>query len=264
MTPPYFLIVQSGAFSPSVGATRRAVLLLAAALVLVMIAPSCSTDGATREAVICAEPSPEALSQFTPMETEFSKRGPDSVASNALPAKVEKTIQSIRDQMFNNCEAYANGAISKDRFFEGAKTSQRVLLALLAAKSLSSDRADSNYQPAAGGPTPENPLTRPHSREAFVRSRLIYAVRLSNEAADSLRSASTVDGCIDEQFVRNEGFAGSGANRGTVGELAQPRKLTSGSHNAARCQPIESLYLAERRTARLTREVLLALSDGIN
>ncbi|MDD5716240.1 MAG: hypothetical protein PHW64_00425 [Sulfuricurvum sp.] len=98
----------------------------------------------TNQTVVCAEPSPDALSAYA-MQLALEGNIPNNVAGKIATSLQEGTsftglrtqsIQLLRDGMFRNCEAYANGAIDKDEYATESRRYQRNMIALLAIEQL--------------------------------------------------------------------------------------------------------------------------------
>lgn len=94
--------------------------------------------------VVCAEPSPDALSAYamqlalegsTPSQGEL-KLAASSQESAAYIGLRTQSIQLLRDAMYRNCEAYANGAIDEAQYGIASRRYQRSMVALLAIEQL--------------------------------------------------------------------------------------------------------------------------------
>jgi hypothetical protein len=96
------------------------------------------------EVIICAEPSPDALSAYA---AEFAAKGevPSSVAVE-IAGKIQEnaaftglrtqSIQLLRDSLYRLCEAYMNGAIDKNQYDLLIRRYQKQTVALLAIEQL--------------------------------------------------------------------------------------------------------------------------------
>jgi len=98
----------------------------------------------TNKIVVCAEPSPDALSAYA---TQLALEGkiPEKAALKLAGSSQEGTsyiglrtqsIQLLRDAMYRNCEAYANGALDKVQYGIASRRYQRSMVALLAIEQL--------------------------------------------------------------------------------------------------------------------------------
>ncbi|ANQ85063.1 hypothetical protein dqs_2026 [Azoarcus olearius] len=98
-------------------------------------------NGAT---VICAEPSPDAMSAAA---VEIAAEGQSPTGSGgglgiatqegaAFIGLRTQSIQAMRDQMYRLCEAYLNGAISKGQFELHSRRHQRYMVAIMAIEQL--------------------------------------------------------------------------------------------------------------------------------
>lgn len=101
-------------------------------------------DKDTNETVVCAEPSPDALSAYAMqlgLEGSIPSQGALKLAaasqeSSAYIGLRTQSIQLLRDAMYRNCEAYANGAIDKAQYGIATRRHQRSMVALLAIEQL--------------------------------------------------------------------------------------------------------------------------------
>lgn len=98
----------------------------------------------TNYTVVCAEPSPDALSAYA-MQMALEGKIPDGTALKLAGSSQEGTsfiglrtqsIQLLRDAMYRNCEAYANGAIDEAEYAIASRRHQRNMVALLAIEQL--------------------------------------------------------------------------------------------------------------------------------
>ncbi|WP_345974596.1 hypothetical protein [Sulfurimonas sp. HSL3-7] len=94
--------------------------------------------------VVCSEPSPDALSAYA-MQLALEGKIPEQAALKLATSSQEGTsfiglrtqsIQLLRDAMYRNCEAYANGALDKAQYGIAARRYQRSMIALLAIEQL--------------------------------------------------------------------------------------------------------------------------------
>lgn len=96
------------------------------------------------EVIACAEPSPDAMSAYA---TEFAAKAdtPGKAAAELSSATQEsaaftglrtQSIQLLRDSMYRMCEAYMNGAITKEQYDILARRYQKHTVALLAIEQL--------------------------------------------------------------------------------------------------------------------------------
>ncbi len=96
------------------------------------------------ETVVCAEPSPDALSAYAMqmgLEGSIPSQGALKLAtasqeSSAYIGLRTQSIQLLRDAMYRNCEAYANGAIDQVQYGIATRRHQRSMVALLAIEQL--------------------------------------------------------------------------------------------------------------------------------
>lgn len=108
--------------------------------------------GAQPTHVVCAEPSPDALSAYVASLGATGLPLPSAVAGAAAqnPLNVALTtgetsgsvglrtqaIQLLRDQLFANCLTYMNGATTGDQYYALQRRSQNITLGLLAIEQL--------------------------------------------------------------------------------------------------------------------------------
>lgn len=94
--------------------------------------------------IVCAEPSPDALSSYA-MQLAAEGKIPEGTALKLAGSFQEGTafiglrtqsIQLLRDAMYRNCEAYANGAIDEAEYAIASRRHQRNMVALLAIEQL--------------------------------------------------------------------------------------------------------------------------------
>lgn len=94
--------------------------------------------------VVCSEPSPDALSAYA---TQLALEGkiPEKAGLKLAASSQEGTsyiglrtqsIQLLRDAMYRNCEAYANGALNEAEYSIASRRYQRSMVALLAIEQL--------------------------------------------------------------------------------------------------------------------------------
>lgn len=98
----------------------------------------------SNKTIVCAEPSPDALSSYA-MQLAAEGKIPESTAFNLAGSFQEgsafiglrtQSIQLLRDAMYRNCEAYANGAIDEAEYSIASRRHQRNMVALLAIEQL--------------------------------------------------------------------------------------------------------------------------------
>lgn len=98
----------------------------------------------TNKTIVCAEPSPDALSAYA-MQMALEGKIPDGTALKLASSSQEGTsfiglrtqsIQLLRDAMYRNCEAYANGAINEAEYGIASRRYQRRMVGLLAIEQL--------------------------------------------------------------------------------------------------------------------------------
>ncbi len=98
----------------------------------------------TNTTVVCTEPSPDALSAYAMqmgLEGSVPNQGAVKLAiasqeSSAYIGLRTQSIQLLRDAMYRNCEAYANGALNKEEYSIASRRYQRSMVALLAIEQL--------------------------------------------------------------------------------------------------------------------------------
>lgn len=101
-----------------------------------------ATEG--EAAVICAEPSPDAMAAYAAelagslsVKSEVSVSGSAAAQENAAYIGLRtQSIQLLRDALYRLCEGYANKAISPQDFSTQARRYQRNMVALLAIEQL--------------------------------------------------------------------------------------------------------------------------------
>lgn len=103
-----------------------------------------NTTNNSAQFIVCAEPSPDALSAYV---AEFAAKGelPNGVAAQLSGGTSEGAaftglrtygIQVLRDAMYQNCQAHMNGALSPEDYAILARRNQRYMVALLAIEQL--------------------------------------------------------------------------------------------------------------------------------
>lgn len=101
-------------------------------------------DRWTEGQIVCAEPSPDALSAFAAeaagsasVEEKINLSGAISSQESAAYIGLRtQSIQLLRDALFRLCEGYANGAINGKQFELMARRYQRNMVVLLAVEQL--------------------------------------------------------------------------------------------------------------------------------
>jgi hypothetical protein len=99
---------------------------------------------ATKKAVICAEPSPDALSAYgASLSGTFAKSSTEQAQLAAALAEQSasiglrtQSIQLMRDAMYRACEGYLSGGISEGEFYSLQRRFQNLTLGLLAIEQL--------------------------------------------------------------------------------------------------------------------------------
>lgn len=94
--------------------------------------------------VICAEPSPDALSAYSAdISAKLSSNSSNSLAyaqglrEGAVFTGIRsQTIQLLRDSRYRDCEAYMNGALSEGEYGLAVRRHQRLTIALMAIEQL--------------------------------------------------------------------------------------------------------------------------------
>jgi len=94
-------------------------------------------------ALVCAEPSPDALSAISAAfagsgsSQEVSAQVSGSIAEVASNIGLRtQTIQLLRDGMYRSCEAYMNGALTKEEFKDEQRRYQVLMAGLMAIEQL--------------------------------------------------------------------------------------------------------------------------------
>lgn len=98
----------------------------------------------TNKTVVCTEPSPDALSAYAAqlaLEGNISEKAALKLAASSQEGTSyiglrTQSIQLLRDAMYRNCEAYANGALDEAQYGIASRRYQRSMVALLAIEQL--------------------------------------------------------------------------------------------------------------------------------
>ena len=108
-----------------------------------IIASEIETDLGEQRVVVCAEPSPDALSAYA---AEFAAEGGNGQVGAAIAAAAQETsafvglrtqsIQLLRDAFYRACEGYMAGALSEAQFDILSRRYQRYMVALLGIEQL--------------------------------------------------------------------------------------------------------------------------------
>jgi hypothetical protein len=136
------------------------------------------SDDAPYKVAVCAEPSPDSLSAYA---AEFAAKAdlPNGVATQLLSGFQEgaaytglrtQSIQLLRDSLYRICEAYMNGAITREQYDLLVRRYQKYTVALLAIEQLT-------------GAVKSPPITINTSGSAEV-ARSLSAIRSEIEAID--------------------------------------------------------------------------------
>ena len=104
-----------------------------------------------RPKIICAEPSPDVVSQLALSGglNALTQTGSSTEANLAIAAAVSRlsnrtqTIQLLRDGLYRACEAYFNGVLGEDDYKSIIKGYDELLITLVAIEGLSSMGEDS-------------------------------------------------------------------------------------------------------------------------
>lgn len=106
--------------------------------------PSTGVTPAISQTIVCAEPSPDALSAYA-AELALQGNGSKGVGG-ALSGSTQEaaafiglrtqSIQLLRDLMYRNCEAYLNNAITSDDYALLMRRTQKYMVALLAIEQI--------------------------------------------------------------------------------------------------------------------------------
>lgn len=94
--------------------------------------------------IVCAEPSPDALSAYA--AEAAAKANTPNQANAAISSAFQEsssftglrtqTIQLLRDSRYRDCEAYMNGALNKTQYDLQARRHQKLTIALMAIEQL--------------------------------------------------------------------------------------------------------------------------------
>ncbi|MEW6267252.1 MAG: hypothetical protein AB1641_29615 [Thermodesulfobacteriota bacterium] len=149
-------------------------------------------DGTKSKTIVCAEPSPEALSAYASQIAAEAKL-PESVAVQLALAAQEsssftglrtQSIQLLRDLQYRLCEAYSNGAIDEVQYGILLRRSQKYMVAILAIEQLTG--------------TLRSPAVTVNTEGQAVTARSISEIRTEIEAIDAkikeLESKKKTDG----------------------------------------------------------------------
>ncbi len=103
-----------------------------------------ASGGTTERTLVCAEPSPDALSAYA-AEAAAAADVPGQVTAQLAAASQEsatfvglrtQSIQLLRDALFRDCERYLNGAMSEADYSLAARRHQKFMVALLGIEQL--------------------------------------------------------------------------------------------------------------------------------
>lgn len=134
------------------GASETTSIVIDAKQRAILSAPA-GSDVANRKLILCAEPSPDALSAIT---SNFAGSfggifGPSEEVQAALAQSFSETasqlgvrnatIQLLRDGLYRQCEAYMNGLIGKAYYEQIANKYVNAMLVLLATEELTPGKA---------------------------------------------------------------------------------------------------------------------------
>lgn len=110
----------------------------------ILVSRQKASDDANPHSVICAEPSPDALSAYA-AQLAIEGKSPQGFGGTLAASSQEsaayiglrtQSIQVLRDWMYRNCEAYMSGAIDKDEFDILMRRSQKYMVALIGIEQL--------------------------------------------------------------------------------------------------------------------------------
>lgn len=130
-------------FSPADGAPKTAFIDIKQRAIL-SGAPPASAPGVKRDVIMCAEPSPDALSSLA-SELALDAKYKDTLTTSLGFSQQEaasfvglrtQTIQLLRDGMYRLCEGYLSGAFSPADFAWLSRRYQRNMVALLTIEQL--------------------------------------------------------------------------------------------------------------------------------
>lgn len=148
---------------------------------IVIIAKKASPPASGAVSMVCAEPSPDALSAMSAAMTasgsykEVSAQLAASFSETASNIGLRtQTIQLLRDGMYRACEAYMNGAITALEYSKEQRRYQILMAGLMAIEQLT------------GVVTPKQVVLRGESA-ASAGTNLLQAQKNLNEATTSLR-----------------------------------------------------------------------------
>lgn len=161
------------------------------------------------EDVVCAEPSPDAISALsTQLTGEASKENAAAVkaalSSNEAAAFVglrTQSIQLLRDAMFRACEAYANGAMNGTEYSLLTRRYQRAMVALLAIEQLTGVvRAPSASLDTSGSATLSDGLQRSmdklDAQDKLINQHIAIKGELESELATNEMTAKNLQQTI--------------------------------------------------------------------
>lgn len=167
------------------------------------------TPGAPGSYVVCAEPSPDALSAYVaslgatgiplpaPAVPAGPSRDPFNVAGVAGETSASvglrtQSIQLLRDLLFANCLTYLNGASSHEQYYALQRRSQNITLGLLAIEQLTgavkADQASLNTSGSAA--TGADNVDKETEALKAAQSDLAAARKAEDTAVAALKAAA--------------------------------------------------------------------------
>lgn len=156
---------------------------------------------APAKAVLCAEPSPDALASYgASVSTTLSKATGDqaqiaaALAEQAVSIGLRtQSIQLMRDTMYRACEAYLSGGITAEQLYLLQRRFQNLTLGLLAIEQLTGavKAEQAALTTSSGAATGDNAEVETEALKK-ARAELITAQDLFDEATDEMTKRKTV------------------------------------------------------------------------
>lgn len=227
-------------FAPTEAGPKTAFVDIKQRAVLSAARPARAAGGGAGDMVMCAEPSPDALSSFA-SELALDVKAKDKVAAQFALSQQEaasfvglrsQSIQLLRDAMFRLCEGYMAGALSPADFSWLSRRYQRNMVALLTIEQ----------------------LTRVAQVPTFAQ--------VSQGMASASRSAAAIQGDLEEIDANRTKLEAD--KKAIDAELAEAEKLPEAdASKAGKVMEIKKRQADKQAAITRSNEIRAALLEGL-
>jgi hypothetical protein len=221
--------------------------------------------------VICAEPSPDALSAYSAdISAKLSSNSSNSLAyaqglrEGAVFTGIRsQTIQLLRDSRYRDCEAYMNGALSEGEYGLAVRRHQRLTIALMAIEQLLATGTQPTISIGSTGRASTGDDKNLKAKQLELATEMIDTEDLTEDQTkaleDKLKSKEKEKAAVDEQLenvIDAEIVSSTTPSVGTPGENV--RRNDENSVEAVRAIVMKVLSIDD-----LGSKCVIALTENV-